>query len=543
MGGARSPRPQQPTVQTPPQVSVSEEVVMRTLTRAVLASRAAHGSTRDYVKAVARLWQEGVPVGDKYHTRHHAEDVTYLAARCVESMAAEDFRVPLAGLGIPSSFAVLMDGVPLGGAGAFGRHGQVNVICVLSVSSATHRLHSWLAGWFVARDGHGGPALSAGLLEQLRRAPLSLALPELRARLTLIGGDGALVRGGPERKSNSTGAAELAWGAVFPSAGRPRQGPGPGRGPGPPPAGHTSGPAPPPTDGLGPRPQEGPAPPLSGGLVLQPSGGLVPRHTGSGAPRPGSGHAGQQPVDGLAPQPADGPAHVVATCTEWDKMHREDIALVSAIRETPMAEELFLVSSMMDKMFHLGDGRLVLRRAAEEIGVRFLYSGRLPGGTRKAVALTREPGHLLSNFRAYAAGVHLRREWRQQAKAGTYTLEVLVDAGRRLTALDFVCFALAFRDTLRVAAPWVASVQADAVEPWTVAYLQRRHTSRLCGAEALLGWLRDLVRVVLLLCQHSPPEARRRLLQAAFYASPDTFFCCPGGTLGTGAPGAGTFPP
>ena len=180
---------------------------MRTLTRAVLATQAARGSTRDYTKAVARLWQEGVPVGDKYHTRHHVEDVTYLAARCLESLAAEDSRVPLAGLGIPSSLAVLMDGVPLGGAGSFGRHGQVDVICVNSVSPATHRLHSWLAGWFVARAGHGGPALSDGLLDQLRRAPLSLGLPELRARLTLIGGDGALVRGGPERKSHGTGTA------------------------------------------------------------------------------------------------------------------------------------------------------------------------------------------------------------------------------------------------------------------------------------------------------------------------------------------------
>ena len=65
---------------------------MRTLARAVLATQAARGSTRDYTKAVARLWQEGVPVGDKYHTWHHAEDVTDVAACCLESMAMEDSR-------------------------------------------------------------------------------------------------------------------------------------------------------------------------------------------------------------------------------------------------------------------------------------------------------------------------------------------------------------------------------------------------------------------------------------------------------------------
>ena len=180
---------------------------MCTLTRAVLATRAARGSSSDYVTAVARLWHEGGPVGHKYHTRHHADDVTYLAARCVEAMVADDSRATLAGLGIPSSFALLMDGIPLGGSGAFGRHGNVDVICLNSVSPTTHRLHSWFAGWFVARAGHSGTAISGGLLDQLRRAPLGLGLPELRARLTLVGGDGALVRGGPERKKQGAGAA------------------------------------------------------------------------------------------------------------------------------------------------------------------------------------------------------------------------------------------------------------------------------------------------------------------------------------------------
>ena len=38
--------------------------------------------------------------------------MTYLAARCVEAMVADDSRATLAGLGIPSSFALLMGGIP-----------------------------------------------------------------------------------------------------------------------------------------------------------------------------------------------------------------------------------------------------------------------------------------------------------------------------------------------------------------------------------------------------------------------------------------------
>ena len=49
----------------------------------------------------------------------------------------------------------------------------------------------------------------------------------------------------------------------------------------------------------------------------------------------------------------------------------------------PMAEGLFLVSSMLGKLFHLGDGPAILRRAAAEVGVSALRNGRMPGGHAK----------------------------------------------------------------------------------------------------------------------------------------------------------------
>ena len=62
----------------------------------------------------------------------------------------------------------------------------------------------------------------------------------------------------------------------------------------------------------------------------------------------------------------------------------------------------------------------------------------MPGGTRKAVALTREPGHLLDKFKANAIGLHSRGRWRRSHKSQTYSAHTLVDVGRRLTAVDFV---------------------------------------------------------------------------------------------------------
>ena len=97
--------------------------------------------------------------------------------------------------------------------------------------------------------------------------------------------------------------------------------------------------------------------------------------------------------------------------TEWDKMHREDIRLVRAIKGSSAVQELFAVARQMDHMYHFGDGRLLLRSAAKSLGIE-TYSGTLPGGTRRGVHLTEEPGHLLRNLRAYASALPAKIEHR-----------------------------------------------------------------------------------------------------------------------------------
>ena len=124
----------------------------------------------------------------------------------------------------------------------------------------------------------------------------------------------------------------------------------------------------------------------------------------------------QEPVNGRprggARKAADRDAWVSEACVlhtvaEWDKFHRQDIAMTRAITQCPLADEMYKLCGLMDHMFGLGDGRQLIQTSANATSVH-LRSGRLPGMTRKAVQLCSEPGHLFDNFKAYAAGIHVK---------------------------------------------------------------------------------------------------------------------------------------
>ena len=51
--------------------SLDSGALLRRLTRVALGVRDSHGTSVDYQKWLARLETEGVPIGDKYHSRHH----------------------------------------------------------------------------------------------------------------------------------------------------------------------------------------------------------------------------------------------------------------------------------------------------------------------------------------------------------------------------------------------------------------------------------------------------------------------------------------
>ena len=176
----------------------TEVKVLSTLVRAALSANGTSGAA--FVRFLSQLSLEGVAVGERYHTADFALTVRYLAARCVQDGDAQDLSAKLGGLGIPSSLALLVDGVPVGGISLYGRHGSVLVICVSFANPSSGRLHARLLTWVVQSGGHTGAATADSILEAVSKQPWGLSIHKLRGCLSGIGGDGAIVRGGGERK-------------------------------------------------------------------------------------------------------------------------------------------------------------------------------------------------------------------------------------------------------------------------------------------------------------------------------------------------------
>ena len=384
-------------------------------------------------------------------------------------------RSTLGGLGVRSCLALLLGGVPVGGTSLHSRHGNVTVLCFAFVSPHTHRLHSRHVAYSVQKSGHGGPETAEQVLETLHQQH-GLGLRELRSCLCCVGGDGAAVGGGPGRSSKrGTQAAEFIWFTVFPAPPQVAD------------------------DGV-----------LADLARPRVGGGRRQELQNEGWPRPGW----------------EQDATRLHASTEWDKFHRQDMALVRAISGSNAASELYAVCKVMDHMFGFGDGRLLVRAAAEATNIK-LRTGRMPGGTRKAVTLCGEPGHLLDNFKAYAAGLHLREAWRREEHT-TFTQTVLVDAGRRLTALSFVSFALLFRDIMqKVMAPWTLLIQSSCIEPWVLQAKRREHIQTASEVTSMIHWCREFLRILVLLRQWAPVTDMRALTSAMFYARPSTLFTRP----------------
>ncbi len=205
-----------------PEVAEGEDEgqILRRLTRVALGVRDSHAAQADYQQWLCRLEMEGVPIGQKYHTPQHFADTIFLAARTMQCHDEDDRRCALSGLGIPSRFAMLFDGVPLGGTSLHGRHGTVEVVNFSGVSPHTGRLHAWLAAHLVLASGHGGRETAASVMGELRAAPLSMTPRDLQSSLCCVGGDGAVCRGGVGRKSRpGTSAAEYVWEFAHPELG------------------------------------------------------------------------------------------------------------------------------------------------------------------------------------------------------------------------------------------------------------------------------------------------------------------------------------
>ena len=449
--------------------NTNEQSELLVLVRSALASTLSGVGTPGYLDQLSALSLAGVSVGHKFHTDTFRREVQHLAFQSCQMRDRLDSQQVLPGLGIPTDFAILFDGVPVGGTELYGRHGSVQVICTSGVSCYSGKLHARFITWAMSSSGHAGSATAQNILDALAADP-DISVETLQRRLTCIGGDGAVVRGGAGRRKPGTQAADIMWFKIFPAR------------------------VPDDADVLA--------------ALGRPGNPAVPRREQE-AP-----HARHNWLDD---------ASTLYCATEWDKFHREDLALRRAIEETPLAVDLFDTCARMDGLFGFGDGRLLLRAVAQGVGVQ-ARDTRMPGMTRKAVQLSEEPANFLHNFKPYAYGLHVREEWRKEGHAGV-THDKLIEHSTALFRFDVICFALLLRDIMsKVVAPWAKLIQGNSVEPWTVRHMLTKKQRKCREAQEALHAVREVLRVLVLLRQWVPVPTIRHMTRAFFFARPADIF-------------------
>ena len=312
------------------------------------------GTAREYRDAIRRAALAGVAVGTKYNHHSFMDLVEHLSVVCCRDLLANQLCQLLPGLGIPSDLALVWDGVSIGGA----MWSRQETFCVLGVGfcDTAGRIHYRLVATPSENLQKAGPAQVDLVVASLQDHPAGLSRAVLRQRLSIVGGDGAIVGGGVDAKHSSTKAAELFWENIMGAAGGP-------------------------------------------------------------------------------------------PCTEWDLFHRVDAALSLVMRNHAAIAEVLDVGRSLGALFGTGDGRVLFRSTQKAIG----SSQRvLPdqGGTRKIVAVAGSVDYIVTNLPALIASMHARLGLARSRKTAQ-SVGSLVDMGRRLSALNFVAFALAAADVLQ----------------------------------------------------------------------------------------------
>ena len=89
--------------------------------------------------------------------------------------------------------------------------------------------------------------------------------------------------------------------------------------------------------------------------------------------------------------------------TEWDCYHRGEVADRRSQELSPMAMEVFDVARVMRSLFGIGQGRVLARAVAADLGVRGATASSI-SGTRPAMNAHRTAAELIRNFRVYHGG-------------------------------------------------------------------------------------------------------------------------------------------
>jgi hypothetical protein len=156
----------------------------------------------------------GMQLGVKYNDHKFLEMVEHCGVVCARCLLVDAIGAFLPSLGIPSDIILVWNGVALGGS----MFSRAETLCVIGIGFVdTHgKLVYRLLSSPSENMQRSGDAQVALVLRMLREHPTRLTVRELRERLALVGGLGANVRGGPEAKHQSTGAADKFWSHIHP---------------------------------------------------------------------------------------------------------------------------------------------------------------------------------------------------------------------------------------------------------------------------------------------------------------------------------------
>eukprot|EP00930_Biecheleria_cincta_P072868 TRINITY_DN6020_c0_g1_i1.p1 TRINITY_DN6020_c0_g1~~TRINITY_DN6020_c0_g1_i1.p1 ORF type:complete len:1338 (-),score=151.28 TRINITY_DN6020_c0_g1_i1:155-4168(-) len=170
-----------------------------------------------FTRALCRHKLAGTQIGEKYHNRKFVRVTERFVASAVQISRAEDLHRTLPGLRIQSDIVVVFDGVSIG-ATQFSSQETLLLVGALHTYPANSEQVAALIGAPSMGLTHKGDAQCELVLQCLSAPPWDLDVHALRRRLSLVGGDGAVAKGGPEAKRNSTGAANLVWQRVHPGS-------------------------------------------------------------------------------------------------------------------------------------------------------------------------------------------------------------------------------------------------------------------------------------------------------------------------------------
>jgi len=197
---------------------------MTILTRESLANAVQGHTDGAYVRAVLRLALAHCPVGDKYKSREFAATVEHLTMQSVRYNAIKTLKQALPGLRIPSDWSAVFDGVSIG-ASSFSRYETV----VLTGCFASHPKTCVLYNRLLSAPSQGASKTGFATNETVKwslqgSSQLSFSRRRLQASLVVIGGDGAVCRGGEgplHANQTSPMAADLLYLDMFPHVAEP----------------------------------------------------------------------------------------------------------------------------------------------------------------------------------------------------------------------------------------------------------------------------------------------------------------------------------